>query len=400
MTTILKAYKYRIYPTKDQIELICKHIGSSRWVYNWALDSKIKAWKEQGVSLSRFDLQKQIPSLKQDEKTQWLSEVNAQSLQASLENLDKAYRRFFRINTGFPKFKSKHGSKQSFSIPQYVRMDWESKKIYLPKIGHIKTAVDRVGDGKIKSATISKTSSGKFFVSLLIDTGKEEPSLVPIIKETTIGVDLGLKDFAILSTGEKISSPKPLRKYLTRLQHLQRKSSRKIKGSNNRRKANKRVAVIHEMITNIRNDFLHKLSTRIIRENQTVCLEDLNVSGMMKSHHLARAISDAGWNRFTKMIGYKARWNGKNVLTIGRFEPSSKMCNVCGYIKPDLKLSDRSWICPKCCTMHDRDVNASVNIRDIALLKNKINIGGGLPEFKPVEKRDDHLSVKQETRHL
>lgn len=406
METILKAYKYRLYPNKTEEISLRKHIGCARFIYNWGLDKKSKAYKEQNINLSRFDLQKEIPILKKNEDTAWLSEVNAQSLQASLEHLDKAYRRFFKMKKGFPKFKSKHGSKQSYHIPQYVSVDWENGRIHLAKTGDVKIKVDRQAEGKIKSATITLTSTGKFFVSILVDTGEAEPKHLPVNKETSVGIDLGLNHFAVLSNGEKIKAPKPLGKYQKRLKWLQNRASKKVKGSNNRRKANKKVAVLHEKISNIREDFLHKISTRIIRENQTVCLEDLNVKGMMQNHKLAKAISDVSWSRFVNMLEYKARWKGGNVLKIGRFDPSSKICSQCGHIYRELKLYERSWKCSECCITHDRDVNAAINIRDLALFKCN-NIGEDLPEFKPVENevntsgrkiRSKPCSLKQENQ--
>ena len=359
METILKGYKYRLYPTKQQEELLNKHFGCNRWIYNYALDKKIKAFKEQQVSLSRFDIQKDLPMLKQQPDTVWLSEVNAQSLQASLENLDRAYKNFFRTKTGFPKFKSKH-NKQSFRIPQYVKVDWENSNVSAPRIKPIKMVADRIPEGTIKSATISKTTTGKFFVSVLVDTGKSVPQKYPIRRETAVGIDLGLKDTAVLSNGERIQNPKYLKQYLRRLKKLQREASSKIKGSNNRRKANRRTAKKCEKITNLRNDFLHKLSTKLIRENQTICLEDLNVRGMMQNHNLAQGIGDASWGRFGEMLKYKSEWNGNNVLTIGRFDPSSKMCSACGQINHGLTLSDREWVC-KCGIKHEDRKSTRLN---------------------------------------
>lgn len=407
MATIIKAYRYRMYPNKAEEVILRRHIGCSRWVYNWALEKKTMAYKERQVSLSRFDIQKELPGLKRQPETAWLGEVNAQSLQASLEHLDKAYRRFFKTRQGFPRFKSKHASRQSFSIPQYVSVDWERSRIHLAKTGDVKIVVDRKAEGIIKSATISLTSTGKWFVAVLADTGLDEPKPLPIKRETTVGVDLGLDHFAVLSTGEKIKAPKPLSKHQHRMRWIQSRASRKIKGSSNRRKANKKIAVLHERITNIRKDFLHKLSTRITSENQTVCLEDLNVQGMMRNHRLARSIGDAAWLEFVGMLEYKARWAGGNVLKIGRFDPSSKLCSACGHVNDDLKLSDRSWTCHKCCIMHDRDRNAAVNIKDFALMKVKEKIGEELPDFKPVENRANTSgrktggkprSAKQETQ--
>ena len=398
MTTILKGFKYRLYPNKVQEELLSKHFGCNRWVYNYGLDKKITTYKQDGKSLTRFQIQKHLPNLKQQPETAWLSEVNAQSLQASLEHLDRAYRNFFRTKKGFPKFKSKH-NKQSFCIPQYVSADFDKKTVYLPKIGDIKIAVDRKAIGKIKSATISKTTTGKYFVSLLVDTEIEELKPKAIKQATSIGIDLGLKDFVVLSNGEKISGPKILRNHLKQLAKLQRQVSKKVKGSNKRTKAKHKVAILHEKIANIRKDFLHKLSTKLIRENQTICLEDLNVAGMQQNHKLALGISDAGWSQFGEMLKYKARWNGKNILTIGRFEPSSKMCHNCGTINHALTLKDRVWTC-NCCKMKlDRDINAAINIMDFALQQEvkQLTVGTERPEFTPVKSGKYVHSLKRET---
>ena len=362
MTTILKGFKYRLYPNKVQEELLSKHFGCNRWVYNYGLDKKITTYKQDGKSLTRFQIQKHLPNLKQQPETAWLSEVNAQSLQASLEHLDRAYRNFFRTKKGFPKFKSKH-NKQSFCIPQYVSADFDDETVYLPKIGDIKIIVDRKAIGKIKSATISKTTTGKYFVSLLVDTEIEEPKAKVVKQASSIGIDLGLKDFVVLSNGEKIAGPKILRNHLKQLAKLQRQVSKKVKGSNKRTKAKLEVAILHEKIANIRKDFLHKLSTKLIRENQTICLEDLNV------------------------------------LTIGRFEPSSKMCHNCGTINHALTLKDRVWTCKSCSLELDRDVNAAINIMDFALQQTikQLAVGTERPEFTPVKSGKYVHSLKRET---
>ena len=404
MTTILKGFKYRLRPNKGQEESLSKHFGCNRWVYNYGLEQKISTYKQTGKSLTRFEIQKHLPKLKQQSETAWLAEVNAQSLQASLEHLDRAYRNFFRTKTGFPKFKCKY-NKQSFSIPQYVTADFEKRTVYLPKIGDVQILVDRPVIGKIKSATISKTTTGKYFVSLLCDTGIKEPKSKPINGRTAIGIDLGLKDFVALSNGEKITGPKVLRNHLKQLAKHQRQVSKKVKGSKNRQKAKHKVASLHEKIANVRKDFLQKLSTKLIRENQTICLEDLNVAGMVRNHCLALSISDAGWGQFGEMLKYKARWNGNNLLTIGCFEPSSKMCHNCGYINHQLTLADRTWVCPQCIMEHDRDVNAAINIKDFAMQQTcksskQLNVGAERPEVTPVKSGKFVHSLKQETEGL
>jgi len=378
---MLKAYKYRLYPNSEQCISLSKNFGCVRWVYNWALSRKIEAYQKENRSLSFFDLSKELPKLKAAEETKWLAEANSQALVMALRNLDNAFARFFREKKGFPKFKSKKSKRQSFQVPQRVKVDFEKRKIILPKIGAVKAKLHRKFDGKIKTVTISKTPSGKYFASVLVETD-EKPLPKPEIKyETAIGVDLGLTHFAILSNGEKIENPKHLQKSLKRLKFLQRRLSRKKAGSKRREKARIRVAKLYERITNQRNDFLHKLSIKLIRENQTIALENLSVAGMMQNHRLAQSIGSASWSRFVEFLRYKAEWYGRNIIFIGRFEPSSKLCSVCGFHNSELTLDDRTWICPSCQTEHDRDVNAATNILKIALQSQNL-VGRGPSETR------------------
>ena len=364
---MLKSYEYRLYPNKEQIIMLAKHFGCNRFIYNWALAKRIEEYEKTGKTISKFELNKMITQLKKEEKTQWLSEVLAQSLQQSIQNMETAYINFFRSKKGFPKFKSKKSHRYSYRIPQNLKVDFENHKIFLPKIGYVNIRVDRQFIGEIKSATVKQVPSGKYFVSILIEDGICEPDKKELDKDKAIGIDLGLKHFAILSNGIKIENPKTLKQHLAKLNVLQKRLSKKVKGSNNRNKARIKVAKQQEKIANIRKDFLQKLSTQIINDSQidTICLETLNISGMLKNHKLAQAISDVSWYEFVRMLEYKANWNGKNILRIGRFEPSSKLC-TCGYINNDLTLSDRVWECPKCHTVHDRDLLASQNIKNIA----------------------------------
>ena len=397
METIYRAYKYRMYPTRTQEVLINKHIGSCRWIYNYALERKIKAYATDKTKLSRFQIQADLPKLKKQEETMWLKEVNSQSLQAALEHMDNAFVRFFREKKGFPKFKSKNHSKKSFSVSQGIKINWDDQKISIPKIKHLKFAVDRCPKGDIKSATVSKTPTGNYFISILVDVGIKPPEKHTIKPETSVGVDLGIKDFLITSNGEKASSPKHLRKNLFKLKKLQRRASKKVKNSNNKRKANLRVAKLHERISNLRTNFLHKLSSKLISENQTICLEDLNVAGMLKNHYLAQSISDCSWSKFNEFLEYKAEWNGVNIVRIGRFEPSSKMCSKCGWIKQDLTLKDRKWQCFECHAKHDRDINAAKNILQIGL-KEQLFLGAERPDVKPLENASLGGSTKEETQ--
>ena len=358
---MFRAYKYRISPTNSQKELIAKHIGSSRFVYNLALETKNAAYIGSKHNFSPFDLIKQLPELKKE--CEWLKEVNSQSLQQSIQNMDIAFKKFFK-GAGFPKFKSKHKGKQSFSIPQNVIV--ENNLLIIPKFKEgIDIFLHREIKGTIKSATISVTPTGKYFVSILVDTNTEIPIKAPIKENTTIGIDLGIKNFAITSEGEVFKNPKNLRKAQSKLKYVQRKYSK-----NKGKRTKQRLALLHEKVVNKRKDFLHKTSTKLIRENQTIALEDLAVSNMVKNHNLAQAINDVSWSTFVSMLEYKADWYGKNILRIGRFAPSSKTCNCCGYINKELTLKDREWTCPKCNSVLDRDVNASVNIKSFALKNN------------------------------
>lgn len=387
-----KAHKYRLYPNQEQEVLLSKHFGHCRFLWNLALETKTNAYLSAKVNYSRFDLQKQLVDLKKE--CEWLKEVNSQSLQSVLQNLDLAYKKFFK-GAGFPKFKSKH-NKQSFHIPQNVKV--EDGRLVIPKFkkNGIKIKLHRPLEGEIKSATVSRTVTGKYFVSILCDTGAEIPDKMPIKESTTIGIDLGIKDFAVTSDGEVIANPKFLRSSIDRLKVLQRRASRKRKGSNNRRKANKRVALLHEKIKNQRQDFSHKVSTKLIRENQTICLENLGVSNMMKNHCLAQAISDVSWSEFNRMIEYKTEWYGVNILRIGRFAPSSKTCE-CGVINKDLKLSDRVWECKSCGRVNERDFLAARNIKKFALYKEQS--GQELP-VEPVEMSTLVESEKQEAQPI
>lgn len=354
---MFKAFKYRIFPTEPQKELIAKHIGSSRFVYNLALETKNAAYISAKHNYSVFDLVKQLPELKKE--CPWLKEVNSQSLQQSIQNMDIAFKKFFK-GAGFPKFKSKR-DRQSFSIPQNVIV--ENNLLIIPKFKEgIKISLHRPTQGIVKSATISVTPTGKYFVSILCDTKKEPPVKVTIEENTTIGVDLGIKDFAITSEGEVFENPKFLRKAQSKLKYVQRKYS-KHKG----KRTKKRLALLHENVVNKRKDFLHKVSTKLIRENQTIALETLAVKNMVKNHNLAQAINDVSWSTFVSMLEYKADWYGKNILRIGQFAPSSKTCSNCGSINKELQLKDREWTCSSCGTHHVRDINAACNIKSFAL---------------------------------
>ena len=346
---MLKAYKYRIYPDKDQIEFITVHFGACRFVYNWALEQKIRTYEQTKKSISRFDLQR-ILVHEVKPSNEWLKKANSQALLASLVNVESAFTKFFREKTGFPKFKSKKNPVQSYQMPQHYTVDFEKNVIKLPKIGEVKAILHRKFEGEMKTATISKSSTGKYFISILVDDGKEFANKQVFEESTTIGIDIGIKDFAILSNGEKVENPKHLKNSLKRMKCLQKRVSRKEKGSKNRDKARLQLSKIHEKIGNQRNNFQHQISSKLISENQAIALETLNIKGMVKNHCLAQSISDAGWSSFVTKLEDKAEWFGKTILKIGRFEPSSKICNVCGYYNLSLTLKDREWECPDCKT--------------------------------------------------
>lgn len=359
---MLKAYRYRIYPNREQAEKLNQTFGACRFIYNLALETKRYAWEAHRKNITAYDLHKQLTDLKKD--CEWLQVVSRDALEKSILNLDKSYKSFFR-GGGYPKFKKKF-SKQSFRTRQALKVNWNENTITIEKIKNIPAVLSREFNGQIRQATISKTPTGKYFISILVQNGKEIPAK-PEVKNA-LGIDLGLKHFAVTSAGEKFDNPKHLRNSLQRLKVLQRRASRKINGSSNRRKANLKVAILHEKISNQRQDFLHKLSSKLIYDSQvdTICIEGLRVHNMLQNHKLAQSIQDASWSEFFRQLNYKAEWRGMNVIQIGKFEPSSKMCSSCGAINSELTLADREWIC-KCGATHDRDLNAAINIKNIAL---------------------------------
>lgn len=350
---IRQARKYRVYPNKEQQHLLAIQFGHARYVYNQALANRKAYYKLTGKGLSTHDT---ITNLVVEKgKTEWLKEADSQVLQQKLRDLDTAYKNFFQKRAKHPKFKSKHG-KNTIRYPQRVK--FSDSCTYLPKVGWVKTVFHRPLIGTQKSVTVSRTKTGKYFVSVLCEYELE----IPKNTNPSVGIDLGLTHFAILSNGEKVASPRYLREAEKRLAKAQKRLSRKKKGSANRAKARIKVARLHEQIANQRKDFLHKLSHNITSRFGFVALEDLHVAGMVKNHCLAKSISDSGWGAFVTMCGYKANLSGGYLYQIGRFFPSSKTCSNCGYINSNLQLSDRDWLCPECSTTLDRDINAAVNI--------------------------------------
>ncbi|PSR23674.1 MAG: transposase [Sulfobacillus acidophilus] len=363
---MLKAYRYRLYPTAEQAAFLNRQFGSVRYVYNWALALATTTYQTQGRGITRFQLDKRLTVLKQE--LPWLQEVASQPLQQALVHLDKAFTRFFREKMGYPRFKSKRGP-QSATYPQGVKIQWESGVVYVPKAGWIRTVFSRRFQGTVKTVTVSRVPSGQFFVSVLVEDENPVPDAVPETWERAVGGDLGLHDFLVLSTGETYGHPQWLESELYRLKILQRRLAKTAKGSKNRAKIRRQIARLHERVANRRQDFLHKLSTDLVRRFDTVCVEDLNVAGMARNHALARRIAQSGWAEFRRQLEYKATWSGKHVRVIGRFAPSSRLC-PCGYYNHDLTLADRQWDCPTCQRHHDRDVLAANNSKRFAFAEH------------------------------
>jgi putative transposase len=369
---MLKAYKYALLPTEEQEQQLTQFFGSCRFVYNLGLETKLRAWTTARKHVSFIDLANQLKELKETEAP-WLRLCPSQTLQMALRNLDKAYAQFFR-GGGFPKFKSKH-NRQSLQFPQGAEADFEYSTLFLPKLKDVHCIFHRPFKGEIKTVTVSKTPTGKYFVSILVENQEQLLKKKPLKEETSIGIDVGLTSFATLSDGTSFANPKHLRCNLKFLRIEQRKLNRRFKKgakeqSSSYQKQRLVVAKLYERTRNQREDYLHKASTQIIHAYDTICLEELNIRGMMKNDKLALAIGEAGWYQFKTMLEYKAKWYGKNILYISRFTPSSKLYSHCGTIFEELSLNHRSWTCFSCGTHHDRDVNAAQNIKDFGL-RNK-----------------------------
>ena len=355
-----KAYKFRLYPNKTQEILIQKTFGCVRFVYNYFLDKRITAYKEDKVTLTFNKCSKELTKLKQE--LIWLKEPDKCSLQNALKNLDIAFQNFFnRENVGYPKFKSKKNRYKSYRTSfTHNNITFEGNRIKLPKIGRVRIRGKQIPQGRILNATVSQTPSGKYFVSICC-TDVEKPDFIRTDKY--VGIDLGIKDFVITSDGDKYSNPKYLKQSLSKLAKLQRGLSRKTRGGSNWDKARIKVARLYERITNQRKDMLNKLSSELVRKYDVICIEDLQVGNMIKNRSLAQSISDASWSEFVRQLEYKSKWYGKELIKVDRFFPSSQTCNVCGYINKATKnLAVRAWICPNCNAKHDRDINASINI--------------------------------------
>ena len=366
---MLKAYKYRIYPNSEQALLIEKHFGCSRFVFNWALALQKRYHAMFGKSLSRTKIQSQLVKKKKTGKFAWLNEVNSQSLLNALLNVHTAFTNFFKGRAKFPRFKSKKIPKRSYQCPQHCSVNFEQGIINLPKIKGIKTVFSREFVGRVKTVTISKTATGKYYASVLVENTDILPTPITIEPRLTIGIDLGISHLLNLSDGSKFDNPKHLANASQRLSAQQKIFARKQKTSKNQQKQKLAVARIYERVRNQRLDLHHKITHKLICENQATsyALEDLAVKNMVKNRKLAKAIHDVGLGQFVALLTYKANWHGKNILKVNRFFASSKICSHCHHKLDNLPLSSRSWTCPSCQTRHDRDANAASNIRKQAL---------------------------------
>lgn len=357
---MLKVVKVRLYPNAKQQQALDQSFGNCRWLWNYCLNLMSQTYQETGKGLSGYDVKRLIPQLKKE--YEWLSLAYSSCLQQVCLNLGVAFNNFFEKRTKYPRFKSKHG-RQSIQYPQSVKVFEDYLQI--PNVGDVKAVIHRPLEGKIKTVTVSKNCSEQYFAAVLFDNGCEKPKAST--EGTAIGVDVGLTHFAITSEGSKYANPRFLTKHENNLKRKQQQLSRKQEGSNNRKRARLKVANVHRKITNCRGDFLHKLSRRIVNENQVIVVENLNVKGMMQNHKLAKAIHQVGWGMFGTMLKYKAEAEGKVYQEVDRFFPCSKTCHACLNQVGSLPLDVRQWTCEKCQTTHDRDVNAAINLRDEGL---------------------------------
>lgn len=357
-----RAYRYRFYPTPEQEKNLAQTFGCVRYVYNRSLRYRQDAWYESQESVSYQKNSALLPEWKKESECIWLNDVSSVALQQSLRNLQTAYSNFFKGRAKYPNFKKKDG--QQSAKYTATAFKWDGEKLSIAKQSDpLDIRWSRRFTGKPITVTVSKDTSGRYFVSLLVE---EDIALLPVIN-ATVGVDVGIKDVAVLSTGERTGNPRHTAKYAAKLAKYQKRLAKKQKGSNNRSKAKLKVARIHAKIADSRRDFTHKLTTTLIRENQVICVESLSVKNMVKNHTLAKAISDASWGELVRQLEYKAGWYGRTVVAIDRWFPSSKRCSCCGHTVASLDLSIRRWTCPECHTELDRDVNAALNIKAAGL---------------------------------
>lgn len=369
---MLRAYKYRIYPTDEQKEMLAKTFGCCRAAYNWALEQKEKAYLERGESISEFDMKSRVIHDYRDVQAPWIREVSAKAIEFSVADLYAGYKNFFEGRASKPNFRSKH-HRQHFHDRGNILADIKRGTISIPKIKDIPCVYHRRFSGRIKQVGVELLPSGRYYVSILVDNGLALPEKAPIDPELAIGIDIGLKHFAQLSDGQTYEPTHEAKREKRKLKLLSRRLAKKEKGSRQFRTLKRRIARLHERVANRRHDHLHKITHYLACENQatTICVEDLNVKGMQRNKYLAYNIADAGIHEFFRQLEYKCAWAGKNLVKIDRFAPSSKRCSHCGYIYKRLTLKEREWTCPECGTHHDRDLNAAVNIKHFGLSDQK-----------------------------
>jgi putative transposase len=359
-----RAYKYRFYPTPEQAHVLARTFGSARFVYNWALRLRTDAYYERHERVSYADSSTALTILKREPDTVWLNEVSSVPTQQALRHLDRAFRNFFEGRAQYPAFHKKRGRQAAEYTTSAFRWDADTRTLILAKMdAPLDIHWSRSFTGMPTTVTVTKDTAGRYFVSFLVE---EEVALLPPTG-TVIGLDLGISALVTLSNGEKVTNPKHLARKQRRLAHAQRNLARKQKGSKNREKARWKVAREHARIADQRLDLLHKLTTRLIRENQTVCVETLAVKHMVRNHRLAQAISDASWGELVRQLEYKAQWYGRTLVKIDKWYPSSKRCFDCGHVLESLTLDVRHWTCSACGARHDRDVNAANNIKAAGL---------------------------------
>lgn len=383
-----RAYKFRLYPNKAQQRALQSHFGAVRFIYNYFLEKKIKIYKETKKTVSWNVLALELPKLKKQEEFVWLKEVNSSALQQAVIHLDKAFLNFFRSGFGFPKFKSKHHSKKSFCFPGGLKIDYDANRVQIPKFNKTKALDNRLKckfsrkvEGAIKSATVSQDKDGRYYISILCELDVQVPEKKPVLRETSRGIDFGVKTFLTFDNGEKVENPMFLKKSQEKLAKHQQELAKLEKGTTRHKSKQEQITRLHSKIARQRKDFLDKLTCKMCNDSQvdTFCIEDLSIKDMQSQnkHAMNRAIGDLAWIMFVSMLTYKAEQRGKNVIKIGRYVPSSKTCSSCGYVKHDLQLSDREWDCPECGHHHDRDINAAKNIKDFALPSMNFNKRAG-----------------------
>lgn len=356
---VKRAYRFRFYPTPEQEVNLARTFGCARFAYNHMLRLRTDAWFKEQKRIGYHETSARLTAMKKDPEFVWLNEVSSVPVQQALRHLQTAFANFFTKRAKYPAFKRKDGPQAAEYTTSAFR--WDGKALRLAKMDAplaIRWSRTIPRAAKVTTVTVSKDAAGRYFVSLLCDDVVAQKPKV----DGQVGIDLGLTHFAILSTGEKIASPNTFRKYEASLAKRQRRLAKKQKGSANRRKAKLKVARLHARITDVRRDSLHKLSTRLVNENQVIAIETLSVSNMQKNRHLAKSIGDAGWSEFVKQLTYKAQWYGRTLIGIDRWYPSSKRCSVCGHTVSKLPLRMREWVCPECGTHHDRDINAARNV--------------------------------------